>query len=53
MSALFGGLNIGRGYLYDVGADGQRFLAVVQPESSANAEPITVVLNWTAGLKKK
>jgi hypothetical protein len=36
---------------YDVSADGQRFLIrnrVREPSRS----PITVVLNWTAGLKK-
>jgi Tol biopolymer transport system component len=40
---------------YAVSADGQRFL-VPRPESSLtgelNSTPITVVLNWTAGLKK-
>jgi dipeptidyl aminopeptidase/acylaminoacyl peptidase len=38
-------------YRYDVSADGQRFLintALQQPTSA----PITVVVNWTAGLKK-
>ena len=36
---------------YDVSADGQRFLVntrVGQPDP----EPITVVVNWVAGLKK-
>jgi Tol biopolymer transport system component len=38
-------------YRYGVSADGQRFLinTVLQQSTSA---PITVVLNWTAGLKK-
>lgn len=35
---------------YDVSRDGQRFLIAVSVESSP--EPITVVLNWTAGLKR-
>jgi hypothetical protein len=35
---------------YDVTADGERFLLSVPPETST--VPITVVLNWTAGLKK-
>jgi Tol biopolymer transport system component len=52
VSALFGPLISGRGFLYDVAADGQRFLAVVPPEQGTNAEPLTVVQNWTAGLKK-
>jgi Tol biopolymer transport system component len=36
---------------YDVSADGQRFLVITAPEQATSA-PITVVLNWTAGLKK-
>jgi len=38
-------------YPYDVSADGQRFLINTLPEQVASA-PITVVVNWTAGLKK-
>ena len=44
---LFGGLTV----QYDVSADGQRFLAVV-PDELATPEPLTLVQNWTAGLKK-
>jgi Tol biopolymer transport system component len=36
---------------YSVSADGQRFLINSAPEQEASA-PITVILNWTAGLKK-
>jgi Tol biopolymer transport system component len=36
---------------YDVSADGQRFL-VNAPVENAGPAPITVVVNWTAGLKK-
>lgn len=36
--------------LYDVTADGQRFLLNVAPEEVVS--PITVVLNWTAGVKQ-
>ena len=36
---------------YDVSADGQRFLAVMPNEQPA-PEPLTLVQNWTAGLKK-
>ncbi len=36
---------------YDVSADGQRFLLSVPP-AGTTAQPLTVVLNWTAGLKK-
>jgi Tol biopolymer transport system component len=43
-AALFGG--------YDVAADGKSFLIVMPPEQSTNPEPLTVVQNWTAGLKK-
>jgi Tol biopolymer transport system component/tRNA A-37 threonylcarbamoyl transferase component Bud32 len=38
-------------YSYAVSADGQRFLINTVPEQAASA-PITVVVNWTAGLKK-
>jgi Tol biopolymer transport system component len=38
-------------FSYDVSADGQRFLINSAPEQAAPA-PITVVLNWIAGLKK-
>jgi len=41
-----GGFN----YRYDVSADGQRFLIVPPPQAST--EGVTVVQNWTAGLKK-
>ena len=43
--------SFGLRYPYDVSADGQRFLVNAIPEQSA-AAPITVVSNWTAGLKK-
>jgi Tol biopolymer transport system component len=36
---------------YDVSADGQRFLINAAVENTTSA-PITVVVNWTAGLKK-
>jgi len=36
---------------YDVTADGQRFLSN-STAASANSLPITVVLNWTANLKR-
>ena len=35
--------------LWDVSADGQRFIGVADP---GGQEPITVVMNWQAGLKK-
>jgi hypothetical protein len=37
---------------YDVSAGGQRILAIVPPEQAA-PQSLTVVENWTAGLKKK
>ena len=37
---------------FDVSADGQRFL-INTAEAQAAQAPITVVLNWTAALKKK
>jgi hypothetical protein len=36
---------------YDVSPDGQRFL-INSLSEQATAAPITVVLNWTAGLQK-
>jgi hypothetical protein len=36
---------------YDVTGDGQRFL-IGGPVAEAAATPVTVVINWTAGLKK-
>jgi hypothetical protein len=38
------------GSTYDVSTDGQRFLVNTFTETTPT--PITVVLNWTAGLKK-
>jgi hypothetical protein len=38
-------------FSYDVPADGQRFLISTASDQSESA-PITVVLNWAAGLKK-
>jgi Tol biopolymer transport system component len=48
---LFGPVPVTRGYLYDVSADGQQFLLAVTPEQTAS-EPLTLVENWSAGLKK-
>ncbi len=42
---------LGGRYQYAVSEDGQRFLINTAPEQAASAA-ITVVLNWTAGLKK-
>ncbi|MGH9391497.1 MAG: hypothetical protein ACRD1Z_17975, partial [Vicinamibacteria bacterium] len=39
------------GVRYDVSADGQRFLANV-PAGEESATPITLTVNWTAGLQK-
>ena len=47
---LFDGIVGARGYLYDVSADGQRFL--VADEGSATARPLTLLQNWTATLRK-
>ena len=41
---LFGPLVVGRGFLYDVSADGQQFLAVV-PSQSDPFGPLTLVQN--------
>ncbi len=39
------------GIPYDVTADGQRFLVNVAMDES-RASPITIITNWTAGLKR-
>jgi Tol biopolymer transport system component len=42
----------GPGYVYDVTADGQRFLVNTAVEQKEPSAPITLVINWTADLKK-
>ena len=37
--------------IYDVSADGQHFLLRTFPEEKSH-DPLTLVQNWTAGLKK-
>jgi len=49
--ALFGGIPTGNAYGYDISADGQRILATVGKDQKSS-EPITLVQNWAAGLKK-
>jgi len=38
--------------VFDVSADGQKFLLVVRNEEAGAPQPITVVLNWQAGIKR-
>ena len=40
------------GSFYDVSPDGRRFLVNMAPEVTTAPAPITVVVNWTAGLTK-
>jgi Tol biopolymer transport system component len=47
---LFGPLLTASGYQYDVSADGQRILAIT-PRANGS-EALTIVQNWTAGLRK-
>ena len=42
----------GGGSNWDVSADGQRFLINATGGEGAAQEPITLVLNWAAGLRK-
>jgi hypothetical protein len=43
---------MGPGNVYDVTADGQRFLVnVVDEEQAALPPPITVITNWTSTLR--
>jgi hypothetical protein len=48
---LFDTRQAGVRYAYDVTADGQRFLVNTAVEK-ADAAPITVVVNWTAGMRR-
>ena len=41
---------LGAGAVYDVSADGQRFL--VNALVDVSEQPVTLVVNWMAGLKK-
>ncbi|MBS1791172.1 MAG: PD40 domain-containing protein [Acidobacteria bacterium] len=53
-SALFEVGSLGRRlnrYVYDVSADGQKFLVIRQLED-ATTRPLTVMQNWTAALKR-
>ena len=54
---LFGGIITGRGYLYDVSIDGQRFIAALEREADSEGgapqtPPLTLVENWPALIKK-
>ena len=49
--ALFGGIPTGNSYVYEISPDGQRILAAVA-RVQKSSEPITLVQNWAAGLKK-
>jgi hypothetical protein len=44
-------LSINSGYQYDVYPDGKRFLAII-PTDETTTQPLTLVQNWMAGLKK-
>lgn len=46
-----GNMKTGLGYSYAVTADGQRFLMSAPLDAPAGA-PMTIVLNWTSGLKR-
>jgi len=51
--SLLGGIPLGNGYAYDISTDGQRILAAVAvAKDQKSSEPITLVQNWAARLKK-
>lgn len=50
VQALFGPVKAG--YFYDASADGQRFLVAASAAETTSGEPLTMVQNWTAGMKK-
>ena len=52
LAPLFGGVPLATGYQYDATRDGKNFLVIMPPDQTANAQPITVVQNWLAALKK-
>jgi hypothetical protein len=45
-------LGVDVNFEYDVTADGKRFLINTTGPGAASAPPLTVVTNWTVGLKK-
>lgn len=45
-------IDLGNNYLYDVSADGQRFLVTAAPQQKFSA-PLTLVYNWPLLLRKK
>jgi Tol biopolymer transport system component len=47
---LFDGIVMGRGYTYDVSADGQKFLVV--DDGVTAVRRLTLLQNWTASLRK-
>jgi Tol biopolymer transport system component len=44
--------DVALGYPYDVSADGQRFLIISNRNGQAAPDPLTIVLNWAAGMKR-
>jgi len=48
---IFAGFALNFNNPYDVTADGQRFLVLTGVEEQKST-PVTVVLNWTAGIKR-
>jgi hypothetical protein len=44
-------LGYGTGSVYDVTADGQRFLVNIVSDDQAAPPPITIITNWTATLR--
>jgi hypothetical protein len=48
----FGPLRAVEGRTYDVSKDGQRILTLRAPESTSPPQPLTLVQNWIAALKK-
>jgi len=49
ISSQLGRLNL---FQYDVTGDGKRFLVVTSGVLASSSPPLTVVVNWNAGLKK-
>jgi eukaryotic-like serine/threonine-protein kinase len=45
-------VTMGRGWLYDVSADGQRFLSAIPPGQNNGQGPLTLITNWPMLLRK-
>jgi len=51
--ALMGAIGSGpQGYVYDVTREGNRFLVIDRGDNGAEIQPLTLITNWQAGVRK-